>query len=114
MGPGIAGAHSPAGGRFPPSDPSRCSDRSHSGRIGSQPGEPASNGEFYEGGVNLTTLGLADGCFSSVASETLSSKSTGRRRSRPLRFAKSRRTKDLLDKGARFCLASLRGSQCGY
>jgi hypothetical protein len=33
-------------------------------------------GEFYEGGVNLTTLGLADRCFSSVASETRSSTST--------------------------------------
>ena len=33
-------------------------------------------GEFYEGGVNLTTLGLADRCFASVASETRSSTST--------------------------------------
>jgi hypothetical protein len=34
------------------------------------------NGEFYEGGVNLTALGLNDRCFSSVASETRSSTST--------------------------------------
>jgi hypothetical protein len=33
-------------------------------------------GEFYEGGVNLTTLGLSDQCFASVASETRSSTST--------------------------------------
>ncbi len=33
-------------------------------------------GEFYEGGVNLSTLGLADRCFASVASETRSSTST--------------------------------------
>jgi hypothetical protein len=33
-------------------------------------------GEFYEGGVNLTSLGLGDKCFSSVASETRSSTST--------------------------------------
>ncbi len=33
-------------------------------------------GEFYEGGVNLTALGLGDRCFSSVASETRSSTST--------------------------------------
>jgi hypothetical protein len=33
-------------------------------------------GEFYEGGVNLTTLGLANLCFASVASETRSSTST--------------------------------------
>jgi hypothetical protein len=36
----------------------------------------ALNGEFYEGGVNLTKLGLADRCFASVASETRSSTST--------------------------------------
>jgi hypothetical protein len=40
------------------------------------PGNGALNGEFYEGGVNLSTLGLADRCFSSVASETRSSTST--------------------------------------
>ncbi|MEY2422692.1 MAG: hypothetical protein QOI95_2759 [Acidimicrobiaceae bacterium] len=34
------------------------------------------NGEFYEGGINLTALGLGDECFSSVASETRSSTST--------------------------------------
>ena len=34
------------------------------------------NGEFYEGGVNLSTLGLANECFASVASETRSSTST--------------------------------------
>jgi hypothetical protein len=34
------------------------------------------NGEFYEGGVNLTKLGLGNECFSSVASETRSSTST--------------------------------------
>ena len=33
-------------------------------------------GEFYEGGINLSTLGLGDKCFSSVASETRSSTST--------------------------------------
>jgi hypothetical protein len=33
-------------------------------------------GEFYEGGVNLSTLGLGDRCFTSVASETRSSTST--------------------------------------
>jgi hypothetical protein len=33
-------------------------------------------GEFFEGGVNLTNLGLADRCFASVASETRSSTST--------------------------------------
>jgi hypothetical protein len=33
-------------------------------------------GEFYEGGVNLTSLGLADKCFASVASETRSSTAT--------------------------------------
>jgi hypothetical protein len=33
-------------------------------------------GEFYEGGVNLTALGLGDRCFSSVAAETRSSTST--------------------------------------
>jgi hypothetical protein len=40
------------------------------------PNNGALNGEFYEGGVNLTTLGLGDRCFSSVASETRSSTST--------------------------------------
>ncbi|HEU5257263.1 MAG TPA: hypothetical protein VFU28_14820 [Vicinamibacterales bacterium] len=34
------------------------------------------NGEFYEGGVNLTQLGLGDECFASVGSETRSSTST--------------------------------------
>jgi hypothetical protein len=34
------------------------------------------NGEFYEGGVNLSTLGLSGECFASVASETRSSTST--------------------------------------
>ncbi|MFL5915869.1 MAG: hypothetical protein ACJ752_09550 [Gaiellaceae bacterium] len=38
-------------------------------------GNGALNGEFYEGGVNLSTLGLAGECFSSVASETRSSTS---------------------------------------
>jgi hypothetical protein len=33
-------------------------------------------GEFYEGGLNLTALGLGDRCFSSVAAETRSSTST--------------------------------------
>jgi hypothetical protein len=33
-------------------------------------------GEFYEGGVNLSALGLGDKCFASVASETRSSTST--------------------------------------
>ena len=40
------------------------------------PNNQALNGEFYEGGVNLSTLGLADRCFQSVASETRSSTST--------------------------------------
>jgi hypothetical protein len=40
------------------------------------PNNQALNGEFYEGGVNLSTLGLADRCFTSVASETRSSTST--------------------------------------
>jgi hypothetical protein len=40
------------------------------------PNNGALNGEFYEGGVNLTKLGLANKCFSSVASETRSSTST--------------------------------------
>jgi hypothetical protein len=33
-------------------------------------------GELYEGGINLSTLGLSDECFSSVAAETRSSTST--------------------------------------
>jgi hypothetical protein len=33
-------------------------------------------GEFFEGGVNLTALGLGDRCFATVASETRSSTST--------------------------------------
>jgi hypothetical protein len=40
------------------------------------PGNQALNGEFFEGGVNLTALGLGDRCFASVASETRSSTST--------------------------------------
>jgi hypothetical protein len=40
------------------------------------PNNQALNGEFYEGGVNLTALGLGDRCFASVASETRSSTST--------------------------------------
>jgi hypothetical protein len=40
------------------------------------PNNGALNGEFYEGGVNLTSLGLGDRCFASVASETRSSTST--------------------------------------
>jgi hypothetical protein len=40
------------------------------------PNNGALNGEFYEGGVNLTKLGLAGECFASVASETRSSTST--------------------------------------
>jgi hypothetical protein len=40
------------------------------------PNNQALNGEFYEGGVNLSTLGLADRCFQSVESETRSSTST--------------------------------------
>jgi hypothetical protein len=34
------------------------------------------NGEFYEGGINLSLLGLGDECFAAVASETRSSTST--------------------------------------
>jgi hypothetical protein len=34
------------------------------------------NGEFFEGGVNLTALGLGDRCFASVAAETRASTST--------------------------------------
>jgi hypothetical protein len=40
------------------------------------PNNGALNGEFYEGGVNLTALGLGDLCFSSVAAETRASTST--------------------------------------
>jgi hypothetical protein len=40
------------------------------------PNNGALNGEFYEGGINLSLLGLSDECFSSVASETRSSTST--------------------------------------
>jgi hypothetical protein len=40
------------------------------------PNNQALNGEFYEGGVNLSQLGLGNECFSSVASETRSSTST--------------------------------------
>ena len=40
------------------------------------PNNGALNGEFFEGGVNLTALGLGDRCFSSVSSETRSSTST--------------------------------------
>jgi hypothetical protein len=36
----------------------------------------ALNGEFFEGGLNLTALGLGDRCFSSVASESRASTST--------------------------------------
>lgn len=36
----------------------------------------ALNGEFYEAGINLSKLGLANECFSSVVSETRSSTST--------------------------------------
>ncbi|NYJ04580.1 hypothetical protein [Petropleomorpha daqingensis] len=36
----------------------------------------ALNGEFYEGGVNLTALGLGGTCFASVSAETRSSTST--------------------------------------
>lgn len=40
------------------------------------PNNGALNGEFFEAGINLSTLGLAGECFSSVASETRSSTST--------------------------------------
>jgi hypothetical protein len=40
------------------------------------PNNGALNGEFYEGGINLSLLGLGDECFSAVASETRSSTST--------------------------------------
>jgi hypothetical protein len=40
------------------------------------PDNGALNGEFFEGGVDLTPLGLAGKCFASVASETRSSTST--------------------------------------
>jgi hypothetical protein len=40
------------------------------------PTNQALNGEFFEGGVNLTALGLGGVCFASVASETRSSTST--------------------------------------
>jgi len=40
------------------------------------PNNQALNGEFYEGGVNLSALGLSGECFASVASETRSSTST--------------------------------------
>src|SRR5262249_54217151 len=40
------------------------------------PTNQALHGEFYEGGVNLTLLGLANECFATAASETRSSTST--------------------------------------
>ncbi len=40
------------------------------------PNNGALNGEFFEGGVDLTDLGLGGQCFASVASETRSSTST--------------------------------------
>jgi len=40
------------------------------------PGNGALNGEFYEAGINLSTLGLAGECFSSMVAETRSSTST--------------------------------------
>jgi hypothetical protein len=40
------------------------------------PNNGALNGEFYEGGVNLSLLHLGNECFSSVAAETRSSTST--------------------------------------
>jgi hypothetical protein len=40
------------------------------------PANGALNGEFFEGGLNLTALGLGGKCFSSVAVETRSSTST--------------------------------------
>lgn len=39
-------------------------------------GNGALNGEFFEGGINLSALGFGDECFASVASETRSSTST--------------------------------------
>ena len=36
-------------------------------------------GEFYEGGVNLTALGVTDGCFSTFIAETRTSQSTDAR-----------------------------------
>jgi hypothetical protein len=39
------------------------------------PGNQALNGEFYEGGVNLTDLGLGNTCFASVAAESRASTS---------------------------------------
>ncbi len=40
------------------------------------PSNGALNGEFYEGGINLSTLGLSGECFAALASETRSSTST--------------------------------------
>ena len=40
------------------------------------PNNQALNGEFYEGGINLSAFNLGGECFSSVASETRSSTST--------------------------------------
>ena len=40
------------------------------------PNNGALNGEFFEGGVNLTALGLSGKCFASVAAESRSSTST--------------------------------------
>jgi hypothetical protein len=40
------------------------------------PNDGALNGEFYEGGVNLSALGLGGLCFSNVSAETRSSTST--------------------------------------
>ena len=46
------------------------SDKSHTANNG------ALNGEFYEGGINLSNLGLGGECFASIGSETRSSTST--------------------------------------
>ncbi len=42
----------------------------------STPSNGALNGEFYEGGINLSSLNLQGECFASIASETRSSQST--------------------------------------
>jgi hypothetical protein len=48
----------------------------HDGDPDTPPIPGALNGEFFEGGVNLTALGLGERCFSTVISESRSSTST--------------------------------------
>ena len=57
-------------------NPARISDAVVVHGTRAAPVHPPCNGEFYEGGINLRTLGLGGECFSSVVSETRSSTST--------------------------------------